>query len=178
MSTGRGNGEKLTLEQRAALDSWVAYLYKQGYTGGQVAAAIKLSPSTVSNSLARLGIKTRGGIGRLPDLEEGKYAMEFRRVQYPPGEVMAQGRLNQGGLLTTALVHWKSKNALSALANRVEAASPAELGDAAVSLEETIRYAQNMIRVLDFPDFAKEVRTDPRYRDDVGHRFTGRLLRE
>ncbi len=166
------------MDQRNALDSWVAYLYKQGYTGRQVAVAIKLSPSTVSNSLARLEVKTRGGTARLPDLEEGKYAMEFRRVQYPPGEAMSQGKLNQGGLLTVALTHWKAKNALAVLANRVEDAGTGELGDAADSLQETIAYARNLIRVLTEPDFAKEVRTDPGYRDDVGHRFTGRLLRE
>lgn len=164
-------GEKLTNRQREALDAWSAFLYGKGYTTRQVGLALSLSPSTISNSLERSGHRTRTGTGRNLDMAEGIYADRWRTGELPPGTALNAGSLNQNGLLTSALRTWQARNALSTFANRAPEATDAEVKDGVAALESTIAYARDLQRVLTDPDFAKEVRADPSYRDDIGHRF-------
>jgi hypothetical protein len=164
--------EKITARQREALDLWAAWLYRQGYTTGQIGAALRLSGSTISMSLARTGIPTRTTPGRREDLEKGLWGERWRACEPPPGSALAAGKLNQNGLLTSALRTWQSRNALAVFANRALEATDAERKDAVAVLEQTIAYATKLQLVLSDPEFAETVRRDPAYRDDVGHRFT------
>jgi hypothetical protein len=168
---GRKHQEHLTSRQREVLDLWAVFLYRKGYTTRQVGDALRLSSSTVSYSLARMGCKVRNEVGRLPGMEPDLYAEQWRALQRPPGTALAAGKLNQNGLLTSALKTWESRNALSVFAHRSAEASEAELKDGVEALEDVIAYARQLQRVLADPAFAAEVRGDPSYRDDVGHRF-------
>jgi hypothetical protein len=163
-------GERVTARQREAMDAWSRYLYRKGYTTKQIGVAMQLSQSSISSSLARTRIVTRKQPGQQPDPEPGS-AGGWRELQFPPGTALAAGNLNQGGLLTSALLTWQGRNALSVFARRSAEASGEELKDGFLELQRTIEYAQKLQRVLTDPEFAEEVRKDPSYRDDIGHRF-------
>lgn len=167
--------ESITGRQRDMLDQWAVWLYRQGYTTRQAGAALDVASSTVSNALARSGVSSRRGLGTRPDLEPDLYAKRWRALEPVPGAALADGKLNQHGLLTVALATWKGKNALVLLASRALEATEAERKDAVALLDETIAYAEKLQLVLLSPhgDYADGVRTDPRHRDDVGHRFSG-----
>lgn len=168
---GGRSQERLTLQQRHVLDDWVVWLYGQGYTTAQAGSALGLSASSISNSLVRRGVPHRGSLGRRADLEPGVYARPWRALEPVPGTALAAGALNRHGLLTSALATWKSKNALAVFASRVQDAAEEERKEAVAVLEETVAYARQLQKVLSDPGFAAEVRKDPAYRDDVGHRF-------
>jgi hypothetical protein len=165
-------GRRLSIRQRDALDAWAAYLYRKGYNTRQVGSAMDLSSSTISIALSRKGVQARhAGPADLTDLEPRSF-MQWEKAEHPPGSLGGNTGLNQSGLLTSALVTWQSRNALSLFAHRVQNASPDELHEGVQVLDRTIAYARYLQLVLSDPEFAAKVRSDPSYRDDIGHRFT------
>jgi hypothetical protein len=183
LNEGRTRRRKLNARERARVFDYVRDRRGEGYTTNQIAAALGLGDSSISDYMRQMGINgARVGTTasrELPELEPFDWADKTTEPARPYRELpptvdvpLAYTRSTTLALLNGTLSQLRSDSATVRLAHDVEdahhAADEEWLRHAGQVLQETTQYLHGLTQLLISPAQRGRVIRDPSFRDEFG----------